>query len=216
MAKPADNTATNPSAKPEKKPDKPLLKIEDVPKEIRDFAVNKISPKDDLGNPRKDGKGKDIVASITTAKEGGSYYGQVVLNNEKFLVQVVGKDKNFAIVHPKDKIELQGANLNKLDAEKRLNNQSIQIHYKGDKAKAYSWAVNKEKTNELTPEKFIEQARQYAQNNIKNAGQRTTFINHLEKASGITIAARETNKPEPEKLSAPKEKAKTKSQDLER
>ena len=59
-----------------------LMKIEEVPKEVRDYAINKLSPKDADGNRLKDDAGKEVRAGIAAAKENGSYYGPVVLNND--------------------------------------------------------------------------------------------------------------------------------------
>ncbi|HBN8308912.1 TPA: hypothetical protein L3685_005977 [Pseudomonas aeruginosa] len=76
-----------------------LMKIEEVPKEVRDYAVNKLSPKDADGNRLKDDAGKEVRAGIAAAKENGSYYGPVVLNNDKFIVQAVGKDRSYLEAH---------------------------------------------------------------------------------------------------------------------
>ena len=63
-----------------------LHKIEEVPKEVRDYAINKLNPVDAAGERIKDAQGNNITARISTAKENGSYYGPVILNNEKFVV----------------------------------------------------------------------------------------------------------------------------------
>jgi len=169
-----------------------LMKIEDVPKEVRDYAINKISPKDADGNTQKDEKGKERRAGISSAKENGSYYGPVILNNDKFIVQAVGKDRSYAVVHPKDKVELQGPTLATLDEQKRMNGFDVQIHYTGDRAKAYphkakeTTAAQGEKTQAskpkegMTPETIIAKAQEYAAENIKHAGQRTAFLKHME------------------------------------
>lgn len=101
-----------------------LHKIEEVPKEVRDYAINKLNPVDAAGERIKDAQGNQITARISTAKENGSYYGPVILNNEKFIVQNDG-----AVVHHKDDVALQGASLALLDAKKTMNGTSVQVHY---------------------------------------------------------------------------------------
>ena len=168
-----------------------LSKIEDVPKEIREYAVNKLNPKDAEGNRLRDGQGRKISASVSVAKENGSYYGPVILNNDKYLVQSVGKDRLYAVVHPKDGLDLQGSTLRMLDSKRQLNNTNVQIHYTGDKAKVYPYSdKNREGADkpkeapapardELKPDAFLAQAAQYAKQNIKNANQREAFMKHL-------------------------------------
>lgn len=174
-----------------------LHKIEEVPKEVRDYAINKLNPVDEIGDRIKDGQGNPITARVSTAKENGSYYGPVILNNEKYIVQAVGKERLSAVVHNKDDIALQGASLALLDAKKTMNGTSIQVHYSGDKAKAYHWADKTkqvsepakniaEKAAEPTPvkeamkaEDFMQQAADYAKTHIKNANQREAFLKHL-------------------------------------
>lgn len=205
-----DDKATPTSAPAGKKTsDKPLLKVEDVPKEIRDYVLSKTAPAD-----------KSPAPAITAAKENGSYYGKVISNSDKYLVQLVGKEKLWLIAHPKDKIELQNPKLQKMDAEKQLNNANIQIHYTGDKAKAYPWDANKDKEKAPAPkalkqETLLEQAKQYAQENIKNAAQRTAFVKHMENVADKAFAPKEATRTQPEKTPAPA-KAKTKSKDQER
>lgn len=170
-----------------------LHKIEEVPKEVRDYAINKLNPVDAAGERIKDAQGNQITARISTAKENGSYYGPVILNNEKFIVQAVGKERLSAVVHHKDDVALQGASLALLDAKKTMNGTSVQVHYTGDKAKAYHWSdkgkqvagpaketTAKEPAKEaMKPEDFMKQAADYAKENIKNTNQREAFLKHL-------------------------------------
>lgn len=170
-----------------------LHKIEEVPKEVRDYAINKLNPVDAAGERIKDAQGNNITARISTAKENGSYYGPVILNNDKFIVQAVGKDRISAVVHHKDDVALQGASLALLDAKKTMNGTSVQVHYTGDKAKAYHWsdkskqaadpakeATPKEPVKEaMKPEDFMKQAADYAKENSKNTNQREAFLKHL-------------------------------------
>lgn len=170
-----------------------IHKIQEVPKEIRDYAINKLNPVDEAGERVKDGQGVPITARISTAKENGSYYGPVILNNEKFIVQAVGKERRSAVIHHKDDVALQGSSLALLDAKKTMNGTSVQVHYSGEKAKAYPWADKARQTQEpgkTEPEKtpakepmkadeFMKQAADYAKENIKNANQREAFLKHL-------------------------------------
>nr|BCT99685.1 hypothetical protein [uncultured bacterium] len=174
-----------------------LHKIEEVPKEVRDYAINKLNPVDAAGERIKDAQGNNITARISTAKENGSYYGPVILNNEKFIVQAVGKERLSAVVHHKDDVALQGASLALLDAKKTMNGTNVQVHYTGDKAKAYHWSDKSkqaadpakdapEKAPQQAPvkeamkaEDFMKQAADYAKENIKNTNQREAFLKHL-------------------------------------
>lgn len=174
-----------------------LHKIEEVPKEVRDYAINKLNPVDAAGERIKDAQSNNITARISTAKENGSYYGPVILNNEKFIVQAVGKERLSAVVHHKDDVALQGASLALLDAKKTMNGTIVQVHYTVDKAKAYHWSDKSkqaadpakdasEKAPQQAPVKeamkakdFMKQAADYAKENIKNTNQREAFLKHL-------------------------------------
>lgn len=194
-----DRTAGSPAGQPQRSSGNSkvvgnyLHKIEEVPKEVRDYAINKLNPVDAAGERIKDGQGNNITARVSTAKENGSYYGPVILNNEKFIVQAVGKERLSAVVHHKDNVALQGASLALLDAKKTMNGTSVQVHYTGDKAKAYHWSDKSKQVSEPSkdaPEKapvkeamkaedFMKQAADYAKENIKNTNQREAFLKHL-------------------------------------
>jgi hypothetical protein len=197
---------TSPAEPKKKTPGNYLSKIDEVPKEIRDYAINKLTPLDSSGNRIKDGKGNDVTAIISAAKENGSYYGPVLLNNDNYLVQAVGKERLFAIVHEKQNIAFQGAGLPTLEAKKSLNGTNIQIHYTNDKAKVYPWTdktqkvESKEEPNEksIKPDEFMKKAVEYADSNIKNPIQRTAFIKHLN-----NVTEQVFNKQQPEAKLAP-------------
>ena len=160
-----DRTASSTPAQSKSAPAKVagnyIHKIEEVPKEVRDYAINKLNPVDAAGERIKDAQGNNITARISTAKENGSYYGPVILNNEKFLVQAVGKERLSAVVHHKDDVALQGASLALLDAKKTMNGTNVQVHYTGDKAKAYHWSDKSKQAADPAkdaPEKAPQQA----------------------------------------------------------
>lgn len=186
-----DRTASSTPAQSKSAPAKVagnyIHKIEEVPKEVRDYAINKLNPVDAAGERIKDAKGDPITARISAAKENGSYYGPVILNNEKYVVQAVGKERLSAVVHRKEDVALQGASLALLDAKKTMNGTNIQVHYTGDKAKAYHWA-DKNKSEPVKeapakeavkPDDFLKKAEEYAKANIKHTGQREAFLKHL-------------------------------------
>lgn len=183
-----------------------LHKIEDVAIEARDYAINKLNPVDEAGERIKDNQGNPITARISTAKENGSYYGPVILNNEQYLIQAVGKERLSAVVHHKDDIALQGASLALLDAKKTMNGTNVQIHYSGDKAKAYHWsdksreaeaskeveaskapAVKAPEKEAMKAEDFMRQASDYAKANIKNTNQREAFLKHLGNVTALAF-----------------------------
>lgn len=195
-----------------------LHKIEDVPKEARDYTINKLNPVDEAGERIKDGQGNPITARISAAKENGSYYGPVVLNNDQYLVQAVGKERLSAVVHKKEDLALQGASLALLDAKKTLNGTNVQIHYSGDKAKAYHWTDKSRETQQpqqtqapvqqaqaapvkepLKAEDFMQQAAEYAKENIKNTNQRQAFLKHL---GNVTAQAFDQEQAKPVKAKA--------------
>lgn len=199
-----------------------LTKIEDVPKEIREYAINRLNPTDAEGNRLKDGSGRLVTASVSTAKENGSYYGPVVLNNDKYLVQAVGKDRLYAVVHSKENVALQGATLSLLDAKKNMGGFSVQVHYNGDKAKVFPWKdkYRTEQDNNLNtpakesapskdamnPESIMAKAAEYAKQNIKNANQREAFLKHLgnvtQEAFQQPEAKQTTKQPQPQQAKA--------------
>jgi monoamine oxidase len=201
-----------------------LHKIEEVPKEVRDYAINKLNPVDAAGERIKDAQGNHITARISTAKENGSYYGPVVLNNDKFIVQAVGKDRISAIVHHKDDVALQGASLALLDAKKTMNGTNVQIHYTEDKAKAYHWSDKSKQVAEsgndasvreaardaMKPEDFMQKAANYAKENIKNTNQREAFLKHL---GNVTEQAFNKQQPEVTKTKATPAPAQAKQAD---
>ena len=137
-------------------------------------------------------------------------------------MQAVGKDRSYAVVHPKDKVELQGSTLAMLDAKKQLNGFNVQIHYTGDKAKAYPFKPKeatadqaqgqqrdqapkaKEAKETMKPEALLAQAQEYAAGNIKNANQRAAFLKHMEAVTKQAFepreqAAQQAAKPAPTK-----------------
>lgn len=201
-----------------------LHKVEEVPKEVRDYAINKLNPVDGAGERIKDAQGNQITARISTAKENGSYYGPVVLNNDKFIVQAVGKERLSAVVHHKDDVALQGASLALLDAKKTMNGTNVQIHYTGDKAKAYHWTDKSKQVAEpaketptkeaakdaMKPEDFMQKAADYAKENIKNTNQREAFLKHL---GNVTEQAFNKQQPEVTKAQAKPAPAQAKQAD---
>lgn len=166
-----------------------IHKIADVPVEVREYAINKLNPVDAAGERINDAQGNPITARISAAKENGSYYGPVVLTNDKYIVQAVGKERLSAVVHRREDVELQGASLALLDSKKQLNTMSVQTHYTGNKAKVYPWAEKNRQATEpakeapakeaVKPEDFMQKAAEYAKANIKHAGQREAFMKHL-------------------------------------
>lgn len=187
-----------------------LMNIEDVPREVREYAINRLA----AGG----GGSRDDRPNISVARENGSYYGPVILNNERFIVQAVGKDRGSAVVHPKELVELQGV-ANELNEKRRLNGFSVQVHYTGDRAKGYPYKP-KEATADhgqqqesskpavketMKPETVIAKAQEYAAENIKNAIQRATFLKHMEAATQLAFQPRDQQAQQATK--APVEKA---------
>ncbi|MDD2468941.1 MAG: hypothetical protein PHI97_33645 [Desulfobulbus sp.] len=195
-----------------------LMNAEDIPTELKEYAINKLNPSENN--------------YIVPAKEGGSYYGPVILNNENFIVQAVGREKNCAVVHQKDKIELKGST-SSLDEKKQLNGFNIQVHYTGDKAKAYPYKPKEKNADQeqekpeqqqkkrtadsITVEKIISTAQEYASKNIKNGNQRAAFLKHLE---GVTLQLQQKELPSQSKSmensATPQKDTPSKQADIER
>jgi hypothetical protein len=129
--------------------------LAEISPEVKAWAIKKLSI-DQTGNTRKGEDGKDIDISVQSAKEHGKYQGRVLLNNEQYLVQAIGKDELSAVVHDKTRMEFVGSRMQWLDQNKRMQGQSVQIFYNGDKSKTYPW--NSERAKEATKETAKEAA----------------------------------------------------------
>lgn len=103
---------------------------DDIPQGVRDF-VEKRNP----------------GAEVYSAREGGSYKGQVVSVTEHLIVQMVGTDQRSAVAHKRDDIEFVPPKLKRQDERDDLAGRNIQVHYRGSEAKAYTWDAEKEKAN---------------------------------------------------------------------
>ncbi|MCF3643141.1 hypothetical protein LXM94_24595 [Rhizobium sp. TRM95111] len=130
-------------------------------------------------------------AELYPAREDGSYKGPVVHADKDFIVQAVGKNQQTAVAHRREDVQMQGASLQGRDANNDLVNRNIQVHYRGEQAKAYPWDAQREAQQrsekstdraEKRPapgEKVLAEAQKYAQDNIKNPKQREAFLKHL-------------------------------------
>lgn len=212
------------NARPAKKQIGPeITDIRGVSQELRDTAIARAAPKNHKGEILRDENGNQILPQIKSAREGGSYVGKVVLNSDKHLIQAVGRDQNYLIVHEKKNLQMQGEALPKLDAEKRMNGFHVQIHYAGTEAKMYPYSPEKaaerrqqaaaEKTAQskepvLNKDAFTKQVQEYAQT-IKNAKSRESFLRHMETLGAQTFQQpqRETRQAQPAKEQAPAEHA---------
>lgn len=167
-----------------RQPGQYLFPLQDVPVEVRQFVESRLQI-DAEGNPKRGASGEDIKITIATAKENGSYYGPVVLNNSEFIVQAVGREQTTAVVHSKAHINLEGASLNALNEQNRMHGFNVQVHYKADVGKAYPYRRHSQEQSEQREASrsvadVFKAAREYATSTITNAGQRTTFLNHLD------------------------------------
>lgn len=196
-----------------------------IPPEIKAY-VDKRLGQDENGNPRKDENDKVISPAIFPAKENGSYKGKVILNNDTYLVQTIGKDERTAVVHEKANLELMGERLKFRDQKQTLHNADIQVHYTDGKAKAYpvkneqqQGGVEKQAGVEkaaINNEQMLQKAQEYAAENIKNGKSRDAFLKHFENV----VNPERSQSPSPEaKVEQPnkqvKQPAKGKSQEAE-
>lgn len=193
----------NAGGKP-KGPGNYLMDPQLVPPEIREFVANRMEPKDANGNRLLNDTNQPVRAEVMPARENGSYYGPVVFNNAQFMVQAVGKNQQFAVVHDKRDVELQGPSLQDRDAKRQLNGAVVQVHYNGERAKAYPYKQKEQtrdqaqeapkppKAPELTREGLVASAVQYAASNLR-ANQREAFIKNFTQA--VTNATEQQQKP---------------------
>jgi hypothetical protein len=193
----------------------------DIPKDVRDFGIDKLSH-DVNGNIRTGADGQPLKVTVIPARENGSYKGRVIANNDKYLIQAIGKEEKFAVVHEKINLTMVSNSLKWKDENKRLGQSNIQVHYDGTKANVYPYNPDRFKAQEKTAAKeapakddLVQKVMDYAAT-IKNAKSRDAFIKHFQSA---TQAKAEPAKAEPTKAEPMKEKAektaKPKARELE-
>lgn len=173
-----ESAANSPKADKSKAPTIGAYRMDagEIPQEIRTSIAGKIGAE----------------AEVFPAKENGSYKGPVVHADKDFVVQAVGKNQQTAVVHRRADVEMMGASLKGRDANNDLENRNIQVHYRGEQAKAYPWDAQKEQQQRAarasdrtaergasTANKVMSEAEKYASENIKNAKQREAFLKHL-------------------------------------
>ncbi len=108
------------AARPEREPADYLFPRNNIPLEVKGFALAR------LGND----------AQIHPARRNGSYKGTVLLNSSGWIVQAIGRDTKTAIVHRKADVTLVGS-VRWRDANKRLGGAAVQVHYNDGTGKAY-------------------------------------------------------------------------------
>ncbi|WP_146098038.1 KfrB domain-containing protein [Xanthomonas arboricola] len=154
-----------------------VMDHKEIPKEISSFVTEKL--------------GKD--ASVHPARDGGGYKGKVLLNNDQYLVQSVGREGKSAVLHRKEDLEIKGSNLVWRDENKRLGSVDVQIHYDAGKAKMYAW--NREREDQL---RFVNKAQEFAKT-ITSAKERGVFLKHLTSFAGQDRGGAEKTAPRAEK-----------------
>lgn len=105
-----------------------MMEDRDIPQGIKAAAESKLP----------DG------AKVVPAREDGGYKGKVIYSNERYLVQTVGAKQENAVVHRKEDLQMMGQKLEWREKNGMLNNVNVQIHYSGDKGKAYVWNQERE------------------------------------------------------------------------
>lgn len=103
-----------------------LFEHRSIPTEIASYAKAKLGPS----------------ASIHPPRRNASYKGAVLLNTTDWLIQVIGRNAGTAIIHRKADVTLIGS-LQTRDRARRLIGAYAQIHYNGDRAKAYPLCVER-------------------------------------------------------------------------
>jgi len=205
-----------------KEPGSYIIPNDKVPHEVLTTIRTKVGSHN--GRPQLDKDGNPIKVSIVTARENGSYLGAVVLNSDEWLAQAVGHKGTTVVIHKKDCIDFVSDKLKWLNNNKRMNTCDIQVHYDGDKAKAYPWDRNghsKDATQskdaakpaparEPSARDFMQAALEYL-SQIKNVKSREAFQQHLGEVSrqvGLSKPA-----PAPEKTASKPAPAKGKAKE---
>lgn len=116
-----------------------LVNLNQVDDDLKHRVSLRVTPKGIDGERLVNDKNEPVDVKVISAKQNGSYTGRIVANEQNYLIQAIGKREEFAIVHNKEQVAIQGANLKKLDKNDRLNFNAVQIHYKQDQAKMYPW-----------------------------------------------------------------------------
>lgn len=97
-----------------------LFEHRSIPTEIAGYAKAKLGPNANIHPPRRN----------------ASYKGVILLNTPDWLIQAIGRNGGTAIIHRKADVALIGS-LQARDRAERLIGVSAQVHYNGDRAKAY-------------------------------------------------------------------------------
>jgi len=132
--------------------------------------------------------GKD--ADLYPAKDGGSYKGRIIHEDDRFMVQAIGKRESSAVIHEKSGVEVKGASLASRASNNDLTDRNVQIHYRdrSQSAAMYAWNPAKEAEQRAdrsqqkaagATERLLEDAKAYAAENIKTPKARETFMQHF-------------------------------------
>lgn len=108
------------AARPERDPADYLFHRNDIPLEVKAFALAR------LGND----------AQVHPARRNGSYKGTILLNSRDWLVQALGRHMKTAVAHRKTDVMLVGS-VKWRDENRRLGGAAVQVHYNGSSGKAY-------------------------------------------------------------------------------
>lgn len=150
----------------DEKKSKYLVNLNEVDQNIKTFVEITARPRGNDGERLINDKGEFAPVKIISAKENGSYRGRILANKDGLLIQAAGKNEQFAIVHNKEQVDIQGANLKKLNREEMLGDSSVQIHYKKDQAKMYPW--NQKEHEAAIDKKIAEQETVLHDKELKN------------------------------------------------
>lgn len=122
------NTERTPNQKTSKPLGRQIINEADIPRGIIEAGKSKLPE----------------AAKIVPAREDGGYKGKVLYANDRYVVQAVGVKQENAVVHRKEDLQMMGQKLEWREKNGMLNNVSIQVHYSGDKGKAYVWNQERE------------------------------------------------------------------------
>ena len=182
---------------------------------LRDAIHMQLQPKNADGTRKLDEQGKPALGKIVPAREDGHYRGRVLLEHSGFMVQAVGRNEEFAVVHRMRGLELQGPHLQDKARHGRMPGVNIEVHYKGEQGKVYPASEKSKEAPALTVDavtKAVEQrvggrvmevAEKFAEK-IKAASTREAFLNEIRAAVGMPAAEKQQEAAGPAKTAAAK------------
>jgi hypothetical protein len=172
-----------------------LIPEERITQRLRDAIHSQLAPKNADGTRKLDEQGQPALGRIVSARQDAHYKGRILMEQNDFMVQAVGKNEEFAVVHEKGRLTLVGDYLNDKARYGRLTGAQIEVHYKGETGNIYPASEKAKQGPALTVDavmksaeqkigaRVLEVATKYAEK-IKAASTREAFMKEIHAAVG--------------------------------